>query len=541
MIRRRKNICMILIFILSMLIVGCNQLKGEGGNPEQMPEEKRKPVVGGELVLPITQFDTLNPMLNKNESVYFFNNLIYDGLIQLDGKLQAQPALATEWTPTEDGAGWIFQLRSNVFWHDGQPFTAEDVKFTIDTLKLSETSTNRSIYSGFVKGIKSTKILSENRILIEMDSPINSAIEIFQFPIIPKHKFRNSEEVYKEPKDLLVGTGRYKVDAYKGSKYIKLAMNEGYWENKPYVPTIIGKIVPDYAAALTSVEANETSLAKATDFDWEKYSEDKTLKIYEYTTLEYEFLSFNFNKELLADKNIRTAIAYSIDRPALVNEVYLGHATITDTPVHPHSWLYDESAKKYGKEVEKAKKILEGANWRDEDKDGILENEGGKRLTLHLLVNHDNPQRVETADLIASQLKEIGMEVIVEKVNWEEYQYRLFANRFDIALGGWKLSTVPDLSFALHSAYKGSTNFTGYAHPEMDRLLVEAAMAKSSEVRKQKYKEIQKRFIEDLPYFSLFFKNSALIAKDYVKGNVDPRPYNIYYSIDQWYVLDEAE
>ncbi|MBB6214927.1 peptide/nickel transport system substrate-binding protein [Anaerosolibacter carboniphilus] len=541
MINKKTNIFIILLLLLSFTVFGCSKPVKDGENPEQPVEEVKKPLAGGELVLPITQFDTLNPILNKNESIFYFNQLVYDGLVFLDSKLEAQPALATGWTATENGDGWTFQLRENVSWHDGQPFTAEDVKFTIDALRTSNGNVEKSIFSGFVKNIKNITVLGSHKIFIETNSAIGNQIENFQFPIIPKHKYGSPEDVFKSPKDLLVGTGRYKVEAYTKPNYVRLKSNDKYWDTSAFVPTVIGKIVPDPETALSSVEANEASVGKATDFDWEKYGEDKTLKTYAYTDWDYEFIGFNFNRAITADKSIRTAIAYGIDRHQIVNDVYFGHATITDTPIHPDSWLNDASAQKYGKEQERAKKLLADANWRDENKDGILENELNQKLSLTLLVNNDNPRRVEVADMVVTQLKEIGIEVIAEKVNWEEYQYRLNSGGFDMVLGGWKMSVNPDISFIFHSSYMGNSNFIGYSNPQLDQQLMEAALAKSAEDRKQKYRDVQNTILEEIPYYSLFFENNALVVKDYVKGNIDPKPYNIYNNIEQWYVLEEKE
>ncbi|MDF2547017.1 MAG: peptide transporter substrate-binding protein [Anaerosolibacter sp.] len=533
--------CIILLLLLSMIFFGCSKPVEDSENPEQSIEKVTNPMKGGEIVLPITQFNTLNPILNRNESIFYFNQLIYDGLVSLDNKLEAQPALATGWTVTDNGDGWIFQLRDNVSWHDGQPFTAEDVRFTIDVLRTNSASAGSSIYSGFVKNIKNVTVLGSHKIAIETNSAAGNQIEKFQFPIIPKHKYRVPDDVFKEPKDILVGTGRYKIESYTKPSHIVLKLNENYWDTSAYVPRIVGKIVPDSETALSTVEANEASLSKATDFDWEKYEEDKTLKTYAYTDWDYEFIGFNFNKNITSDKVIRTAIAYGIDRHEIVNDVYFGHATVTDTPIHPDSWLKDESAQKYGKEQDKAKKLLADANWKDENKDGILENELNQNLSLKLLVNNDNNHRLEAADKIAAQLKDIGIEVIVEKVNWEEYQYRLNAGGFDMILGGWKMSVDPDLSFIFHSAYKGNTNFIAYENPQLDQQLIEAALAKSPESRKQKYADVQKTILEEIPYYSLYFENSALVVKDYVKGEIDPKPHNIYNSIGQWYVLEESK
>ncbi|QXM05737.1 peptide ABC transporter substrate-binding protein [Crassaminicella indica] len=528
-----KNV--LCFFFIMIILSGCMDKNIEMEQNENEPVQIGKPVFGGELSIPIIQFDTLNPILNDNKSVYYLNKLIYEGLIRLDKNLDAKPVLAESWNVSDDGKEWIFKLRDDVFWHDGKPFTSEDVKFTIDSMKINIIG-KESIYNELVKHIKNTKILSKDSIKIEFDNAMNSWIELFTFPIIPKHQFQTTRRVYDAVNIKPIGTGPYKVEAYNKFKSIKLIANDAYWGKKPYIASIIAKRVPDKEAALTLVEAGELDGASATNFDWEKYSENKSLKIYEYVTKEYEFLGFNFRNKMLQDKNIRKALGYGIDRHAIINEVYLGHATVVDAPVYPDSYLYDEEEKKFGKDLLIARKLLKESGWENRDKDVWFENELGQELRLHLLVNRDNAQRLKAAKMISDQLKEIGIDIIIDPVDWKEYERRVRKGQFDIALGGWQLSDIPDLRFIFHSSFIGNTNFIRYSNPDLDKLLNEAAFIKNKQLKKKKYKEIQHFVVDDLPYFSLYFKNSSIIMKQYVKGDILPKPNNIYNNIESWYM-----
>lgn len=534
---RVKRISYYIGIVLMMIILsGCIDKKEENQKIEQHALETEVPTQGGELRLPVIQFDTLNPIINENKSVYYLNMLIYDGLIRLDENLKPQPALAKSWTSTDGGQTWIFDLRTGVTWHDGQLFSAEDVKFTIDTLKRNIGNENESVYAIYVRHIEDVQVMQSDKIMIRFDGPLDNSIEMFTFPIIPKHKFNHVQDVYGAVHFTPIGTGPYKVDKYDKFKSIKLQANDNYWGNKPYISSILATMVPDKEAALTSVEANEADVAEANDFDWEKYSGDKTLRIYEYVTQEYEYLAFNLNRPITGQKNIRKALAYGIDRHEMIDEVYLGHATVTDIPVYPKSYLYREEENRFGKDALKAANLLVELGWENRDDDPWLENETNQELSLHLLVNEENLQRVKAAEMIASQLGKIGIHIIVDKVGWEEYQRRMFTNSFDIVLGGWKLSNIPDLRFFLQSSYIGNTNFAGYANPEMDQLLNEVLIMKDMQGKEEKYKQIQQLFLDDLPYFSLYFKNNAIIMKEHVKGEIIPLPLNIYHNIEKWYI-----
>lgn len=530
----------ILMFIVVLLLSACDGAE-EFQNIEENQRSSKKVVYSNELFIPVTQFETLNPLLNKNKSVYQLNMLLFEGLTKLDENQQAKPALAAAWQTSEDGKIWTFTLRDNAQWHDGKPFTAEDVKFTIDTFRFAKSINKESIYNIYTDRIKEVKVQQGKVVVIELDSGVNAFPELFTFPILPKHKFKSVQDVLSAVNMIPIGTGVYKIEEYSRSKYIKLVSHLGYWGTQPAIKSVIAQIVPDKVTALSSLEANEVSVAESNNFDWEKYNEDETLRIYEYVTQEYEFLGFNLSKELLQNKSIRQAIAYGIDRQAIANDVFLGHTTISDVPIYPDSWLYDESEKRYGHDINKAKKMLNDNFGEIKYPNQYFESDSGQKLSFHLLVNENNSQRLRTAELIKSQLKDVGIEIIIEKVNWEEYLRRTNSRSFDIILGGWKLGNVPDLSFAFHSAANGTGNLAGYKDEEMDKLLNMAGMIKNEEQKKQTYKALQQKIVEDIPYFGMYFKNNSIIVKDSVDGDINPKSFNLFNGIENWKLVTPEE
>ncbi|WP_053957534.1 ABC transporter substrate-binding protein [Inediibacterium massiliense] len=527
----KKFFCGFLLLCIVMLSACADKNENQPFTEKEMIKSS-EPVAGGQLRIPAIGLSTLNPIINDNESIYHVNNLIYEGLMKLDENGKAQPVLAKSWY-LSDGNTLVFELRDDVVWHDGQAFSAEDVKFTIDTLKLAG---GASVYKVYTDHIQSAQVLDNYRILIIFDDPHYSAIENFIFPIIPKHQFKDSKKVYEVKNITPIGTGSYKIGKYNKYKDIELVVNDQYWGKKPYISSILAKKVPDKEAALTTVEANEGDVASAMNFDWEKYSENKDLKIYEYVTQEYEFLGFNFRNTLLADKKMRKVFAYTIDRHDLIDEVYLGHATLVDVPISPSSYLYQEEQKKYGKDLAKAKNLLKELGWIKKQNNSYLENETGQNLKISILVNEENIQRVKAAEGIASDLKEIGIDVSIHAVNFKEYERKIYAGQFDLLLGGWKLLENENLSFLFHSSYIRSTNFIQYSNPNMDQILNEMAGIQDEALRRKKYEKFQKLFVEEIPYLSLYFKNSSIIVRGRVKGDILPTNSNIYNNIENWYI-----
>ncbi len=537
--KKKVFLFLLCLFCISTIIIGCQKNIDQPEGTEEDDIKIKQPAVGGELVLPIIKFNTINPIVNDNESVYFIDQLIYDSLLKLDTSFKPIPALAENWELLNEGTELEFNLRDNIVWHDGMAFTAEDVKFTIDTLKMSDGSKYKTIYSELVKGIDKVKVLGPLKVSIELKDSSSNFLEKFTFPIIPKHVFKNSEEVYKTINTPIVGTGSFKVNSYDKYGQLDLISNTDYWGENPYIEKIAVKIVPDNPAALTSVEANEIDAAQAQDYDWEKFAGDKSLSIYEYITQEYEFVGFNFENDFLKDINIRKAIAFGVDRHKIAGEVYLGHATVIDTPIHPDSYLFNQEAQKIGYDKDKAKEILNKSNWENRDADEVLENEAGEELRFSLLINNSNSERLKTAEIIASQLRAIGIDILINAVDWEEYEKRVFEKDYDILIGGWHMPIVPNLEFFLRSSFVDSTNISGYSDPIMDTILDQASKSFPLEMKVEQYIDIQNKFVQDLPYFSLFYKNSALIVKKKVKGDITPNYYNLFDSIYKWYLLEE--
>jgi peptide/nickel transport system substrate-binding protein len=235
-------------------------------------------------------------------------------------------------------------------------------------------------------------------------------------------------------------------------------------------------------------------------------------------------------------------MAYAIDRNLIIKDVFLGHARVSDVPFMPDSWMYEPASHIYSYDINKAREILNGDGWADLNNDGIFEkqtDEGVLQLSFELVTNADNPVRQKMAELIAEQLKSIGMNVILKMVDWNELNKILNQKTFDCVLAGYELSNDGDLSFAFHSSsIAGNTNFISYNNPLMDSLLDDVLSRAKNEDKKQALSKLQKYIAEELPYISLFFRTSAIIYNARLKGQIEPSTTGIYRNIHEWYILE---
>lgn len=567
----------VIIMAIIVLISGCNASDNfTEDNPNSNidinnDELDKGPEFGGELNVPITYYDTINPLITKSRSVYYFDKLLYESLFELDNNFDVKMVLAKGYDIEDEGHKIKITLRDDVYWHDGEKFTSKDVKFTIDTIKYAslESKYKNMIYSIFktskpsdLQHILNVNIIDEYNLEIISDRSNSNIIESLTFPILPRHEFveedGNEKDYYDKALDsknfIPIGTGPYELVKINNLKNIMLKVNENWWKGKPYIEKITGILIDDELLANTSFESGLIDLTSTVGVDWEKYMENKNVKIYEFVSQDYEFIGFNFKKDIFKGskgKELRKAIAYGINRKSIIENVYLGHATQIDVPISPNSWLISEKSNYYGYNADKAKELLEGAGWKDIDDDGILEDENGNDLVLNLTTNSFNQLRAMTADAIVDDLKKIGIKVIkdyaandnaeiseeIKEEQWDDLTRKINTGDFDMVLLGWQLSPVTDLSFAFHSSQiPYGTNFISYVNEDMDRLILEAFESNNREEKLKKYKEIQDLIVEELPYFSLFFKNNSILVNNRVKGEIDPNIINIYNNIENYYI-----
>ncbi|NLK44466.1 MAG: peptide ABC transporter substrate-binding protein [Tissierellia bacterium] len=575
---RHKRYLLILIALLIMA-TGCkiqDDVSSENNGEEEIDNiVDYTPVDGGNVIVPLTNFDTLNPLITENSSYYFFSKLIFEGLFDFDKDLNIIPQLAKAYTIGEDGRTIEIELEDNVYWHDGEKFTASDVEFTINTIKYANTdNTYKQMFSrtigsfspSDIRRIMEVSVVEDAKLQITFDRAFANNLEVLTFPIIPKHKFSTGKGPNQDYIKALemdnytpVGTGPYKFESYEKSMEVVLASNGNYRKDKPYIDNIIGRVLDSEEDILTAFETGQIHMATTITVDWDKYEQNSRIKAYEFVSGNYEFLGFNFENEVFSGekgRSLRKAIAYGIDRQFIIQNLYLGHGTQIDVPIHPDSWLISDKGNTYGYNLDLAKREINKLGWADNDEDGILEDEEGNKVVFNLLTNTYNIMRLRTAEFIKEDLEKLGIgvniipmeektdDISLEEIEtqWEEINNRLLSGDFDMVLLGWQLSLIPDLSFAFHSSQiEYNTNFIRYTNEAMDQLLESTFLEGNRNKKAENYDKLQSHIVEDLPYISLFFKNKALLVDSKIMGDLDPTFFNPYRGIEKAFIPKELQ
>lgn len=541
---KKLFLCILLISLSVLQISGCNKITNKSSvdntqndNSNVDTEENIKPVAsfGGELKIIVRNPSTLNPLLNTDRTIDQMLKLVFDSLFIMDENEKPVPNLVESYNLSESGTCATITLKKNIKFHDEKELSSDDVVYTINTLKAAPED---SIYKSCVKNYKKVTKVDKYTLKIYFDQPFAFYLYTMNFPIIPKHYYQSGSDNSLKP----MGTGAYAFSKFTAMREIDLTANKNWFQGDVYISNIKGIITIEEKNDLNAFEQKIADIINPQKFNWQQYAETKGVTLTEYPTYYYTFLGYNFNNTVLADKNIRQAVAFAIDRENIIKNEFLNHAYITEYPIHPKSWLNTKMNIKYTSDDEKSKQLINTAGFSDTDKNGVLDrinNEKKEELNLRILVNNDNPTRLKIANNIKTSLENVGFTITLDSVDRVTYNNKIVNKDFDILLGEWKLSTIPDFTFAFHSTQiENGNNFISYSNEEMDRILQSVFSSTSDDKLLNSINEFKKIFSEELPYFSLFFRTSAIISNERVQGQLSPSIYNNYNGIEKLYIVE---
>ena len=542
-----KKRILFLFMAISIALSGCVQ-REEAVEQEETQQEttieqnqtqqiSQGPQSGGELRLAIRSIQTLNPLLNQDKTVDSILRLIYEPLVTIDGSYEPTANIAESWRFTEDGLSVIVNLKSGLLWHDGSEITAQDVAFSIDTIQSAD---DNSVYKECGEHIAGYTVTGTYDITIDFIDNFSGNIYYLSFPLISSAYYRG-ENVMESDKNMEpLGNSLFQVDTYVPAKELNLKQAANSFGKTAYVDTIKALVVLDKTTELYAFDQGILDAIVSSETELGKYENENETHSYEFATNYVDFIGFNFNNSILSDKNVRKAVAYCVPKDNLIESVYLSHAVAAQTPMNPSSWLYESNTKKYSYNLQGARDYLELSNWTDTNGDQVRDrttNEYQETLSLSILVNSENTERVQIAYRMEEEMEAVGFDITVIEEPYEIYAQRLAEKNFDIFIGGWELSIVPDFSFMFST--QGSGNYISYSTEQMDTLLYAAYTAIGRDNIKSAYSQLQVYIAEELPYVTLVFRNAGLFTQTRVHGDIEPTESNRYNNIENWYILEE--
>lgn len=528
--RWKKIIAILLMFLLT----GCTDEPKEQEQTNVATQKVQTSIAKDDFTLSMRVPETFNPLYNRDSSVDRILKLMFLPLIGQSADGKPEKGVAESWALSPDGRTLSIQLRSGLKWQDGTPVTANDVVFSYQTILSAPQDAVYKKVLDYVAGCTRT---SENSVDIHFRQVFSGNISALYFPVISQAYYRGKTAVDSEVSMQPLCNGSYRMESYSMASMLQLVANEHYIDGAVGIPKIQVKITAGEDTDVFSFQQDILDAMVADAVDAGKYldTEMKTNSYPFYSGL-YDFIGFNFRNELFQDKNMRQAVAYAVPREDIYETAYLQFADMTNTPIHPKSWLYETNVVSYQYDIDMATTLLKNAGFEEIDGTGVRkrkkENGTEERLQVRILVNQENMARKQIASKLESELEGIGFDVTIDAPEYAVYCEMMEKGDFDLVIGGWRMSEVLDL--APFFATKGMYNYIGYSNPEIDGLLQAANQAIGEGQTVLAYSNLQKRLSEELPYISLAYRQNVLMLSDDVSGDIQPNRINVYHGIAGW-------
>ena len=432
---------------------------------------------------------------------------VVEGLLDYDFKFQPKPSLATSWEVSDDSRKYVFHLRHSVKWHDGKPFTSDDVAYSIQTLRQVHPRAKTTFAN-----VTNIATPDPYTVVITLSKPAPYLIKAFsssETPIVPKHIYEGADVLTNPANNAPIGTGPFRFVKWVRGSYIEYARNDDYWDTgKPWLDRIVVKVINDPAARTVAFEDGSADLSGDSPVplsDLERLKGNPKLGL---ETRGYEFqagvsrIEFNLDNPVLKNPKVRQAIASALDREVIRKVIYYGYATPLASPIIPSNPYYDPAPKPYPFNVERANALLDEA--------GYPRKADGTRfaLTVDPLPIGDLPAR--TAAYVKSALARVGIAITVRSQDLPAYLKRIYTDRdFDFSING--MSNLFDPVVGVARLYTTNnfrrgvpfTNGSHYSNPEIDQLFAQVAEETDEAKRKQLFSQIQRILERDLPDINL--------------------------------------
>jgi len=527
---------------------------------------------GGTLIISSSSVPkSFNPIIAKETSTTFITGFIFEGLTTVDAITQkVKPNLAKSWKTDSTGKKWTFYLKQDIFWNDGVPFTAYDVKFTFDRLIFNPDipTSSRDIFTICNKQIR-VEIIDKFTVRFILPDSFGPFLYLMAQEILPEHKYKNVVDeknfpfamgLNSKPEDI-VGTGPFMLEDFRPGEWLILKKNRYYWKqdlNKnhlPYLDRIIILIIADQNLALLKFKKGEIDMISLRPQDYLLLKKQATSEIKFFNvgpSLDSEFLVFNQNldsnipdykKAWFRNVNFRKAVACAIDRKTIVDNVFAGLGYPLYGPVNESvPEFYNPKINKFEYNLDKARKYLFNAGFYT--KDGLLYDSRGNQISFSLITNSNNSERIEQANLIRTDLEKLGMRVNFLPVDFNSLVTRINATKdWEAVIIGLTGGIDPHFGKNVWTT-KGYLKLWNLGSPrsiymwekEIDEIFEEAAKQLNQKKRKALYDRWQEIITEN--QVMIFTATSAVLYAVRNKfENIKPTVYGgLFHNIEELYL-----
>ena len=425
---------------------------------------------------------------------------IHDALIELNHNLEFEPALAESYEISPDGLTITFHLRRGVLFHDGTPFTSADVKYTYE---FYGDPANAAVIGHRFVNIDRIETPDDYTVVLHLKEPDATIMTITATTyIVPKHYHSKvGQEVYRTAP---IGTGAFKLKEWRPAEFTLLQAFDDHWRGRPKIDFIRLDVVPEAAVRAMALEMGEAdaSIWPFTVEDNLRFAADPRFTTFVTSSLAVNHFPINNLIPQLADRRVRQAMMYAIDRQRMIEDVFVGAAVVAHTNKSPAVPWFNPNTRRYPFDPERAKALLDEAGWKV-GPDGIRYRDG-IRLSFTCHVISGDVVRMPQAELAQYFLRQVGIEMLITESPLAVILAGMREGTMDAALFNWTYGSVePDATVVLHS--EGVNNFSQFRNERVDELLEMGRREMDPEKRRLIYNEIQEIVAEEVPFLFISY------------------------------------
>ena len=492
--------------------------------------------------------NSFNPLFVTESIENELDGLVFNSLTKENDRGEIVPDLAAD-VPTQanggisrDGRTITYRLRRDVTWQDGAPFTSDDVKFTWESVMSPSTgASNQAPYDE----VRSVDTPDRWTVAFRLRRPFAPFVaEAFNSVtisyVVPAHVLRGVTDMRRSAFNAApIGTGPYRLTRWTRGDRMVFSANDRYFGGAPKIRQIVVHEVPQENTGITQLRSHELDWFTAiSEASYGLLKDVAGVRLVVTPTNGYRGIWINNERPLLRDVRVRRAIAYAIDKPALVAKVTHGAGTLATEDIPTHMWAYDKDVPAYRYDPAKAGALLREAGWTP-GPDGILV-KNGQPLEMTLVLRQGAAGDAEMAVMVQSWLHAVGMNVSIKPYPGST----LFAlgpngvlnpGKYDIDISGFLSVADPDDSgqFTCANRPPHGFNWTRYCDPAMDALQSQALATYDQAKRKAIYAKIETKLATDVPQIFIYYQPEIDAVVPELQ-NVRPSPVRWTWNAEQW-------
>ena len=502
----KKKLLVLLAMVFSVLfLVAC------GGDPD-----KKEGAGTGKDTLVIAQgadAKSLDPHASNDNPSSRIRIQIYDRLMDLDDNGVPQPMLAESWERPDDKT-IIFHLRKGVKFHNGDEMKASDVKFSLERALASPE------VSHILAGINGVEVLDDYTVKVTTEKPMAAILNNLSHTTIAILSEKATTEAGDKFGQNPIGTGPYKFVSWQSGDRVTLEAFPDYWQGEAPVKNVVFRNIVEETNRTIGLETGELDVIyEIFGIDKNKLKEDDRFNFIEGPQVSMTYLGFNMKKAPYDNPKVREAISYAIDQKPIIDTVFLGAAEPANSILGKNIFAYYD-VEKFTQNIEKAKALMAEAGYPDGFK-------------AKLWVN-DNPVRRDTAVILQDQLKQIGIDVAIETLEWGAFLDGTARGEHEMFILGWvNTARDPDMYELVSTSTMGAAgNRSFYSDPEMDKMLAAGKIELDPEKRKEIYKEIQIKIRKDIPMYMIAYPLQNVVTQKNIKNfKLDPAQEHTIFGV----------